>query len=630
MKLILKVLDLKNFKGIKQFSLLLDKTEVKVYGANGTGKTTLDDAFMWLLFDKDSQDRKDFEIKTLESDNSPIHFLDHEVTGDFELDGRTFTLCKRLKEKWVKKRGQAEQEFSGHETTYYIDGVPCKKSEYQKYVDEIINEKTFKLLTNPLAFESMKWQDKRKTLFEVCGTVNDDIIPGYDKLQQHLNGKNVDDFKKTLAATKKKLKKDIEDIPPRIDELRRGIDESVDKEGALLKIANKEKVIQGLEQQLEASEKAFEVVRDKQRQILSLERAKEEFVREHNKQAYGEHGKLKDQYAQLKSALNSKQIEQDRLVKIIEIKKQDNVLLEGKVSDHRAEWQRIAEETFDEHKAICPTCGQSLPEDKVQELIGKYEREKSVRQERVVNLANSKKTSISSNNNEIVRCTELFEGIAQEVVTINDSLADLEEKLALPIEQISCDTTEIDAQIDVLKQELASFNQLDTYKIKEEIRVAQHDIGIYNLEVAKADNQSRTLERIKELEDQLKDFQLKLADSEQQEILVEDFTRAKVDMLEDNINSKFTTVKFKLFEEQINGGLVECCESLINGVPFSNANNAAKVAAGIDIINVLSNHYGFYAPIWLDNRESVTEIPDTYSQVINLIVSENDKELRVE
>ena len=138
------------------------------------------------------------------------------------------------------------------------------------------------------------------------------------------------------------------------------------------------------------------------------------------------------------------------------------------------------------------------------------------------------------------------------------------------------------------------------------------------------------MERIKELEEQLKELQVSLADVEQQEILVDDFTKAKVDMLEENINSKFTTVKFKLFEEQINGGVVECCESLINGVPFSNANNAAKVAAGIDIINVLSNHYGFYAPIWLDNRESVTSIPDTYSQVINLIVSEKDKELRVE
>lgn len=630
MKLVLKVLEMKNFKGIKEKKILFERTETKLYGANATGKTTVADAFMWLLFDKDSQDRKDFEIKPLAENNEPIHFLNTEVSAEFEFDGKTFSLSKVYKEKWVKKRGQAEQEFSGHETTYYIDGVPCKKSEYQKYVDEIIKEKTFKLLTNPLTFEAMKWQDKRKILFEVCGTINDVSVPGYDKLQQRLNGKDVDEFKKSLAATKKKLKKDIEDIPPRIDELRRGIDESLDKEVALLKIAKKEQAIQDFEQQLEASEKAFEVVRDKQKLILSLERTKEEIIREHNKQLYGEQGKLKDQYAQLKSTLNSKQIEQDRLVKIIEIKKQDNVLLEGQVNEHREEWQRIAEETFDEHKAICPTCGQDLPADKVQELFVKYEREKAVRQERVVNLANSKKASIASNNNEIARCTELFEGIAQEVVIINKSLADLEEKLAEPIEQTVCDTSEIDAQIDELKQAVASFNQLDTSKIKEEIKIAQKDIALYNLTITKADNQEKTLERIKELGEQLKELQVSLADVEQQEILVEDFTKAKVDMLEENINSKFTTVKFKLFEEQINGGLVECCESLINGVPFSNANNAAKVAAGIDIINVLSNHYGFYAPIWLDNRESVTSIPDTYSQVINLIVSEKDKELRVE
>lgn len=212
-------------------------------------------------------------------------------------------------------------------------------------------------------------------------------------------------------------------------------------------------------------------------------------------------------------------------------------------------------------------------------------------------------------------------------MSIQRNVQGLEEKLGQPIDTTPCDTAEIDAQIDELKQALASFNQLDTSKIKEEIKIAQKDIALYNLTITKADNQEKTLERIKELEEQLKELQVSLADVEQQEILVEDFTKAKVDMLEENINSKFTTVKFKLFEEQINGGLVECCESLINGVPFSNANNAAKVQAGIEIIKVLSEHYGMNAPIFIDNRESISTIPSTNSQVINLIVEELATEL---
>lgn len=627
MKLVLKVLKMKNFKGIKEKKILFDRTETKLYGANATGKTTVADAFMWLLFDKDSQDRKDFEIKPLAENNEPIHFLNTEVSAEFEFDGKTFSLSKVYKEKWVKKRGQAEQEFSGHETTYYIDGVPCKKSEYQKYVDEIIKEKTFKLLTNPLTFEAMKWQDKRKILFEVCGTINDVSVPGYDRLQQHLSGKDVEEFKKSLAATKKKLKKDIEDIPPRIDELRRGIDESLDKEGALLKIAKKEQAIQDFEQQLEASEKAFEAVRDKQKLILSLERTREEIVGEHNRQVYGEHSKLKDQLDTLKRDINNKQSEQDRIAKKLEILKQDEIIINSKIKDERNEWIRIDKETFEEHKSICPTCGQNLPIDQLEELKNKHIKEKEARKQQVVRIADQLKEDLARGQKEQEDLSKDFEILAKELVSIQRNVQGLEEKLGQPIDTTPCDTAEIDAQIDELKQALASFNQLDTSKIKEEIKIAQKDIALYNLTITKADNQEKTLERIKELEEQLKELQVSLADVEQQEILVEDFTKAKVDMLEENINSKFTTVKFKLFEEQINGGLVECCESLINGVPFSNANNAAKVQAGIEIIKVLSEHYGMNAPIFIDNRESISTIPSTNSQVINLIVEELATEL---
>lgn len=627
MKLVLKVLEMKNFKGIKEKKILFERTETKLYGANATGKTTVADAFMWLLFDKDSQDRKDFEIKPLAENNEPIHFLNTEVSAEFEFDGKTFSLSKVYKEKWVKKRGQAEQEFSGHETTYYIDGVPCKKSEYQKYVDEIIKEKTFKLLTNPLTFEAMKWQDKRKILFEVCGTINDVSVPGYDRLQQHLSGKDVEEFKKSLAATKKKLKKDIEDIPPRIDELRRGIDESLDKEGALLKIAKKEQAIQDFEQQLEASEKAFEAVRDKQKLILSLERTREEIVGEHNRQVYGEHSKLKDQLDTLKRDINNKQSEQDRIAKKLEILKQDEIIINSKIKDERNEWIRIDKETFEEHKSICPTCGQNLPIDQLEELKNKHIKEKEARKQQVVRIADQLKEDLARGQKEQEDLSKDFEILAKELVSIQRNVQGLEEKLGQPIDTTSCDTAEIDAQIDELKQALASFNQLDTSKIKEEIKIAQKDIALYNLTITKADNQEKTLERIKELEEQLKELQVSLADVEQQEILVEDFTKAKVDMLEENINSKFTTVKFKLFEKQINGGLVECCESLINGVPFSNANNAAKVQAGIEIIKVLSEHYGMNAPIFIDNRESISTIPSTNSQVINLIVEELATEL---
>lgn len=631
MKLLLKVLEMKNFKGIKERRILFDTTETKVYGANGTGKTTIADAFSWLLYDKDSQERKDFEIKPLTEHNEPIHFLNTEVTADFVLNGKTFTLGKLFREKWVKKRGQAEQEFSGHETVYYIDGVPCKKSEYQEYVNEIINEKTFKLLTNPSTFESMKWQDKRKFLFEVCGNIADNQVEGYEKLQEILAGKSADEYKKSLTATKKKLKSDIENIPPRIDEQTRSLEEGLEPLEVLqAKIDEKEAYKAELEKQLESTDAQFDEIRTKQHQILSLERTREEIIRAHNKSTYEEYNQNKDRLEALKRDLSNHTYEQDSIVKKIEVLKQDEVILTSKVADRRNEWMKIAEETFDEHKAICPTCGQDLPSEEVEKLKSKYIEEKAIRQERVLNEANIIKADLLNTQQNMHTLTTRFEEIACQLVSIQSNINEVEKILEQPIDPTPCDTSEIENQIDVLKKEVQSFASVDNEAIKQAIKMEEINIQNIKLRVSKHDSNAKALARIKELQEQLKDLQCKLADAEQVEIMIEDFTKAKVEMLEANINSKFKNVKFKLFDQQINGGLVECCESLINGVPFSNANTAAQVQAGIEIINVLSEHYGMNAPIFIDNRESVTDIPVTQSQVIDLIVSAVDKELRIE
>lgn len=114
-------LTLSNFKGVKQFILQANGHDAQIYGDNATGKTTLYDAFLWLLFDKDSQNKKDFAIKTLASDGSELHGLEHSVEGKFDLDGRIVTLTKSYMEQWTKKRGSAEKTFTGHTTDYFID-----------------------------------------------------------------------------------------------------------------------------------------------------------------------------------------------------------------------------------------------------------------------------------------------------------------------------------------------------------------------------------------------------------------------------------------------------------------------------------------------------------------------------
>lgn len=221
-------LTLKNFKGIRDFSLEANGRNVDIWGDNATGKTTIFDAFTWLLYDKDSKNKKDFELKTLDENNSPIHNLNHEVEGFFEVNGKQIILKKVFAEKWTKKRGSATEEFTGHTTDYFVDGVPVKKNEYDGKIAEIANEEIFKLLTNPTYFnEHLHWQERRMILLEICGDIADDEViasdPSLSELPEILQGRKLEDHRKVIQAKRTEINKELEKIPIRIDETHRSL-----------------------------------------------------------------------------------------------------------------------------------------------------------------------------------------------------------------------------------------------------------------------------------------------------------------------------------------------------------------------------------------------------------------------
>lgn len=169
----------------------------------------------------------------------------------------------------------------------------------------------------------------------------------------------------------------------------------------------------------------------------------------------------------------------------------------------------------------------------------------------------------------------------------------------------------IDTSIEELKnRKLAKASELDSLKAKLAIK----------------EQYKKSQERIKELSEREKQLSNEISELEGQEFLCDEFTRTKVDLLESRINSKFNAVRFKLFNTLVNGRIEDCCEVLINGVPYADANDAAKINAGIDIINTLLEHFNINVPVFVDNAESVNELIPCNSQVIRLVVTE-DKEL---
>ncbi|WP_313150736.1 hypothetical protein [Lysinibacillus capsici] len=662
-KIELVVLKLRDFKGIKSLDIQLDGGNAQIFGDNEVGKTTTFDAFLWLLFDKDSNNKKDFAIKTLNGDGSERHNLEHTVEGTFLVDGATVTLKKIYKEKWTKKRGQAVAEFTGHEVEHFVDDVPLSKKAYTAKVNEIVEEETFKLLTSPTYFnEQMKWQEKRQLLLEICGDISDEEVIASNKalakLNELLNGKTLDDMKKIITSKKKHINEELEKIPVRIDEINKMMPETtVDVEKMRAQVVQIEKNIEELQEQKIRVKNGASVL-DKQRQLQELEMKRSDLKRtfeaDSMQEVYKAQAKLQEVQGNTQ-IINSKlqQADNNRKFKVDQANRiQDDISrMEKEMDELRKEYRVIEAEEFkhgDNHE--CPACKQSLPTEQVEnarnEALAQFNESRTYRLTEINRKGISHKEQVAELNNSLTLLRNEHDAILAEMNKYQDDLVVQDKELkkaqkALETAQSSVKdvtTTDeyksINLQIETLQAEIKQLNE-HAYEavagIDEEIAKLNLDRKECNSAIAQHANIEASKERIIELEDQQAKLAQEYEKLEQTTFLIEEFIRTKVNMLTDRINSKFKYARFKLFDTQVNGGLNEVCETTYKGVPYGTGlNNAAKINVGLDIINTLSAHFGIQAPIFVDNAEAVTKFIDVDTQLISLVVSEKDKQLRVE
>ena len=662
-KIELIVLKLRDFKGIKSQDIQLDGGNAQIFGDNEVGKTTTFDGFLWLLFDKDSNNKKDFAIKTLNSDGSERHNLEHTVEGTFLVDGVSVTLKKIYKEKWTKKRGQAVAEFTGHVVEHFVDDVPLSKKDYAAKVAEIVDEEVFKLLTSPTYFnDQLHWKEQRNLLIQICGDISDEDVIASNaalaKLNDLLNGKSLEDMKKIIASKKKHINDELEKIPVRIDEINKMMpDTTVDVEKMRQQVTQIEAEMDELQQQ-KIRVKNGESVLTKQRQLQELEMKQNDLKRSFEADSLQEVHKLqvRVQEAQgnvqiIQSDINhkesfkrSKESELQQLsVDIQQLENQREGLLKQWHSENALEFHY-------EDNCECPSCKQSLPIDQVEaarnDAKAQFNERKSIKLQSITDegkklngLKLQKEERHNAINNDLFSINTEMDSAKAKLETAQKELAKFTEKLQQAQSSVPDVTTtdtyqSIVAQKQALQAEIQQLNEHANEAvagIDQEIMSKRGIISNLNAEIAQHANIEASKERIIELEDQ----QVRLAQEyeklEQTTFLIEEFIRTKVNMLTDRINSKFKYARFKLFDVQINGGLNEVCETLYEGVPYSSGlNNAARINVGLDIINTLSAHYGIQAPIFVDNAEAVTKFIDVDTQLISLVVSEKDKQLRVE
>lgn len=642
-------LTLLNFKGIRSLTVDFDEHETNIYGANAAGKTTVFDAFRWVLFGKDCNDRKDFNIKTIGADGKPIERLPHEVTADLVVDGEEISLKKCYVEKWTKKRGSAVETFSGHSVECYYNDVPCTVKEYEQKVSEICDEQVFKLITNPLFFTSQKKDFQRGMLIKLAGDITDQEViddnPDFAELVGMLSGKTIEELKREVNSKKRKIKDGIDSIPARIDERKRDMPEVRDWAALEQEIERFKQRINEIEAQIADRSKAFNEI-TKQKQVIAKElssvksriTARTYELKDKLLANYNESRRAHDMAVQRATSLRN-----ERRVKALALPRLEKELqaLKERREALIAEWRAIKAETFaepDRNDFVCPTCKRPLEADdveaKIEDLRISFNADKANRLERNKALGIETKNSIEAKEDEIKTINEDCFKLDNEVAELENSndykvtptAPDVEPMIATDKELAELRRKENDLQTELDKEVAAP----DTSDLQAQRQEVLNSINRNSVLLRDKETIANSNKRIHELEEEYKTSQDELARLEGIEFTIQQFCKARIELVESRINGMFELVRFKMYEQQINGGEIETCEATVDGVPFSDLNNAMKINAGLDIINAICRANGIVAPIFIDNRESVSDIVSTQSQIVNLIVDANCKTLRIQ
>lgn len=636
----IKRLSLENFKCHKNLTLDFMGGNASVYGDNATGKTSIYDSLTWLLFGKDSQGNgeKNIEIKPL---NMLGEVKDHDAITSVEavllVNDEEITLKRTYQEVWTNKRGSSEATYDGNTSEYYVNGVPCKKFAFADKVNELVDEDTFRMLTSVSHFANgITWQDRRAVLFKVAGVMDDTQIMATDEsfkpLLDSMGRLSLDDYKKKLLAEKRGFVGAKTEIPARISECEKTIEDveklEFDKAKAEVELLTAQR--EGLESQLLAIEhnsaadrKRIEI-REAQLELNTIESENRAF-----------------RASQTMGALDVQMMKQDLSKLQLQLKDKtarltisENALggYDKDIAASRERWIATNSETFS--GGNCPTCGQTLPAAQLKAATDSFEAQKAKRLREIEQTANASKaakaneeTHINDLKNEIKEIEADIKQKQAEIIAAEASviepvdMADYQTKKAVVTDKINALSGEL---ADMMADSTATRNEL-----QRQITEVKAQISVQMEIISKESLLEYSRKRVEELKEDARNTAQCLEAIENMLFLMDEYSRYKTKFVEDSINSLFRIARFRLFREQANGGIEDRCDVVYEGVPYININNGAKINVGIDIINTLSKSYGVTVPLFVDNAESVTRIESSNTQIIRLVVSENDKELRI-
>ena len=658
-RITIEELHLRNFRGARDVRVSFAAGTNIVCGDNGTGKSTLMDAFLWLLFGKDAEERKDCEIKRIEAGET-LRRTDATVECRLDVDGQQNTLRRSLREVWSKPRGATEPVFKGNETEYTINDVPKKMSEFDAWVAEhLAPADVFRLLTDADCFPRLKWEKQREKLFELAGGVDEETVKasvdGLADLLARLSDKSLEDYKRELAARKRKLRKALEEIPARSDQTRLMIPTTDARDVWERKLADVDARLAALNREA-ADFAARERARgtEARRRVEEVEALKTRMARrtaELKRAAIEEAEKKNEGRRQVEARLRDLKAADAEATRRLKDAKGEVDELALRINQKEAECERLRATWYAESARpytgdnVCPHCLQPLPEEMQRDNRRRFEESKNERLSQIQTDGHRTKAEITRLEEEMKTAEARLDRAAGDAFDAEASAEILREELAEMPDRV--EPAAVDPMADeayrAMAEELAAM-EADAPQtspasepnggeaITARLATLNRERDTIRRGLSDCDTADSLRAEIRRLDEESRTLAQQLSDADRDEDTMRRYTRARIEALEQRVNSLFRTVRFRLFEYTNEGGEVDTCVPLVgdDGVPYPVANTAAQVWAGLEIIRVLQQHAGVSAPVFVDGAERVTQFPEMDHQAILLRVVEGVRPLRVE
>lgn len=653
MNIILKKITIENFKGLigKHEITLNSPHRTLILGANHIGKTTTADAIHWVLFGKNSKGETNFGISPKDKAGNLISHLDNIVILDITVDGREYSLQRTRKEKWTKPRGEAEEVLSGYTMLFFVNGEKYIERDYKIFINGLINESLFLAITNPEYFPTLKPEEQRQLLIKMVGMKSDEEIatgnPEFAGILKSIEGKDVKEYRQHLSYKMKEIKKTMEDIPGRISERKAEANslrnDNCDYNAAEKRIAEIDKEIQDNQSKMQdcslVLNKRFEEKANIHKEIDELRNKVREIERRYDDTNAEEYSNSQSAIRNAESKVNTIKSRIQSEEYSMKMHNRSAEEMERRKAKFRKEWQECEDMEFvwDTTKEICPTCGQRL-------LITDISRMIDVAQKRFDDAKQERQNDLDRTAKELKAEAERIDAVKRTSekklkdlkAELTDAEAELKRLQNTPIPQNNYledeDWKRLSEEIEAKNEELQKLDEQkdtnadDTIKqLTETNNALSRERNGLVYKFTQKEQMDKCEKRIQELTEQQSTLNQQLAYLEKQDYIAEQFQFAMIQDLQDRVNGLFGMVKFSMFKKMINGNCEPTCELTLHGTPYKDLSNSERVNAGLDIINVISRFNDVYAPVIIDNAESVTDVLQTQAQQILLIVSRDEQ-----